>query len=542
MVGRRGKGRPGLPRPVARALGRDRPASDEESWEAIRDEAITHVEADELAKAEELATTAATTMPLRERARLLGDAAAAILEKGHEPSFLSDAFRAHLELADQRLAKGRTRGAAESFALAIQLAFDRSVHFDSLTSPLARDPRGFVRPLEESSVARALRVARGRGHGPTVGEGGSASSGDPAVGTKVVVATRGNANFLGEILEMLQEDSSIDHMFVDFAGDKNFSRGVRNSALVAEAILGGDSEMASRVEERLRPLLEDADVLFVEWCTALAVLVGLVDPGDTRVVVRLHSYEAFTHWPHLLDFSRIDDMVFVSEHLRHFAVDAIPGLREQNAPRLHVLPLAKDLKAYARPKPEDARFTVGLVGWSSVVKDPAWALDLIMRLRAHDDRYRLLLVGADLDDQVSPAAARYAREMRADLAALESAGGVVRFGQTADVASALTEVGVILSSSVRESFHAGLVEGAASGAVPVVRDWPFFAGRPAGARTLFPGDWVVRSPDEAVARILATTQDEALWRDLGARASAHAVATWDWEVIRPGYQRLFHGA
>ena len=54
----------------------------------------------------------------------------------------------------------------------------------------------------------------------------------------------------------------------------------------------------------------------------------------------------------------------------------------------------------------------------------------------------------------------------------------------------------MLSSSVRESFHMGLVEAVASGALPVVRDWPFFPG---AARTLFPPDWVVDSPAEAAA-------------------------------------------
>ena len=46
----------------------------------------------------------------------------------------------------------------------------------------------------------------------------------------------------------------------------------------------------------------------------------------------MHSYEAFTLWPHLMDFSRVDDLVFVSDHLRDLAVAAIPGLQETAPP------------------------------------------------------------------------------------------------------------------------------------------------------------------------------------------------------------------
>jgi hypothetical protein len=58
---------------------------------------------------------------------------------------------------------------------------------------------------------------------------------------------------------------------------------------------------------------------------------------------------------------------------------------------MHVLPLAMQLATFARPKlthddGHDARFTLGLIGWSAVAKDPIWALDVIESLRRLDDR------------------------------------------------------------------------------------------------------------------------------------------------------------
>ncbi len=435
-------------------------------------------------------------------------------------------------MADAHHAAGESREAARAFAAALRIAMNRGLHFGGLTSPLAEDPVGFVEPLATSQTARALRAPRGRQNAVP------SSSHEGVRPTRVLVVARTNANFLGEIQQLLSVSDAFEGRTFQSTGEDDLVAEVKKPAVMVRELLTGRKAVAARVEERLRPLLDWADVVFVEWCMAHAVVVSMVDPRDTRVIVRLHSYEAFTPWPHLVDFSRVDDVLFVSDHLRDFAVEAIPALREANPPRLHVLPLGLRLNTFARPKPDAARFTLGLVGWRAVVKDPIWALDILRALRATDDRYRLLLIGEELDPTVTAAARRYAEELDAALAPLEAEGAVQRYGRTEDVPSALAQVGVILSSSVRESFHAGLVEGAASGAVPVVRDWPYFAGRPTSARTLFPKDWVVASPGEAAERILRATATDEEWRRWGAEAAKYAIDTWDWENVKGDYARF----
>lgn len=118
---------------------------------------------------------------------------------------------------------------------------------------------------------------------------------------------------------------------------------------------------------------------------------------------------------------------------------------------------------------------------------------------------------------------------------------MLRLGPTDDVPGMLTDIGVILSSSVREGCHVGLMEGAASAAVPVVRDWPFYAGKPNGARTLYPEGWVVESAEEAARRILEVTASEESWRAAGKLASEHALTNWDWSVVKDDFDELFLG-
>lgn len=167
---------------------------------------------------------------------------------------------------------------------------------------------------------------------------------------------------------------------------------------------------------------------------------------------------------------------------------------------MHVVPNAVDHERYDRPKGEGAEHRLVMVGWAQKVKDPVWALRVLAGLRARDPRWSLRLVGDDFPATQVPSAVEYAAAFRRELAHPAVAGGVEFVPYTDDVPGRLADAGYVLSTSVRESFHLGLVEGAAAGAVPVVRDWPLFA-RTGGARGLFPPEWVVGTVAEAVERV-----------------------------------------
>lgn len=465
------------------------------------------------------------------RADMLARQAHHELNLGRMPLILDDAVQAKLDRSDAWVAKKDMRLAASALTQASELAFNRVVHFDRLSSPLAADPQGYLAPLHASAVMSRITQPRGRAL--------PAAPPPTERPMRLLLATFDNQNFLREIREHYENTPNVEVRLLDLNEDEVRSAWLRRGHYsVSEHILYGQSAFGANVEEWLRPHLDWADTVFVDWCVNTAALFTLHDPGTTRIVVRLHSFEAFNLWPHLVDWSRVDDLVFVSEHLRDLTTAVVPRLAAAGAPRLSVIPNAMDLVRFAREKPADAQYTLGMVGFAAVAKDPRWSMEVLRLLRKRDDRYRLLLIGGNFNVKVSAAARQYGADLNRDLIELEPSGAVRRLGQTDDVPGALADVGVILSSSVRESFHCGLVEGVASGAVPVVRDWPFFAGGAHGARTLFPPDWVVSSPAEAAERILAVTATEEGWRAAGKAAAEHAVSAWDWSVVRHDFDRL----
>ncbi|MFE0732956.1 hypothetical protein ACFW2X_32925 [Streptomyces antibioticus] len=480
-----------------------------------------------------LSAAARRTTGARHRADLLGQAARIELGRGKAPRVLTAAVSAELSWADTQWAAGRRRVAAASAVTALRLAFHRVLHFDRTASPLAEDPGAYLEPVHRSETVRALTRSAGR----------ATPAAEPPAGRplRLLFVTRGNANFLQQIRDHYGDHAEVEARYLDFKDVPALDRLATSLPRLAAHRLGDDKEFGRQAEELLRPHLDWADTVFVDWCAGPAAVISSVDPGTTRVVVRLHSAETFSPWPFLVDFSRVDDLVFVGAHLRDLTVSVVPQLSSARAPRLHVIANAMDLTSQVRPKSDEARFTLGLTGISSVAKDPRWAIEVLRVLRAEDPRYRLFLLGEDVDGKLSAASRAYARDYRRDVEELEPSGALRRLGQVDDVPAALTEVGVIISSSVRESFHCGFVEGAASGAVPVGRDWPFFAGKANSARTLFPADWVVGSPQEAARRILDLTATPETWREAGRAASAHALAEWDWPVVRTRFDRLLLG-
>ncbi|MEU5070197.1 glycosyltransferase family 1 protein [Streptomyces asoensis] len=481
-----------------------------------------------------LANAASKIPDLQLRADLYNEGVMQELKKGISPRYLGKAVAAQLANADALFARGRTDDAAEALNRALFLHFHRVLHIDQLSSPLAKDAEGFIAPLHSSKAFQALSRPRGR-KVPAA----PAPTDRPL---RLLVATSANDNFLHLIKEHFAGHPGVELRYLDLAANKHLKRiSWAAPRMLKDRLAGDSSDYQEEVERLMRPHLDWADTLFLEWAAGPAGMLTTIDPGDTRIVVRLHSYEAFTRWPHMTDFSRIDDMVFVAPHVKDLTASLVPTLRGEQAPGFHLIDNAMDLSGFNRPKPAEARFNLGLVGISQVAKDPKWALDVLERVRKHDERYRLLLVGGDMDPKTSQATKDYLNEFEELLEPLEESGAVVRLGATDDVPSKLVEIGTILSSSVREGCHVGLMEGAASGAVPVVRDWPFYAGKPNSARTLYPEGWVVASPAEAAERILKITATEESWRGAGELAAEHALTVWDWPVVQKHFEKLFLG-
>jgi glycosyltransferase involved in cell wall biosynthesis len=271
-------------------------------------------------------------------------------------------------------------------------------------------------------------------------------------------------------------------------------------------------------EERSTELAMWADTVVCEWCLSNAVWYSKHKQRDQRLIVRFHRSELDSPWPSEVDMDTVDAMVFVSGHVRDQAQRRF-GWDNQT---LTVVPNFVDTVAFDRPKLPGARFTLGILGFLPRLKRLDLALDVLERLRAQDQRYRLVVKGVlpwDLnwvwkrDDE-----RRYFEEQFDRIRSVPDLRDAVVFDRPgADVPSWFRKVGFIVSVSDIESFHLALIEGMASRSVPIVIDRD-------GASSIVDERWIVRDEFAAAKRIMSTNDIDLV--GLGAVAQEEAVARY----------------
>ncbi len=448
------------------------------------------------------------------------------LRLGHVPPDLWARIDELLEAADAAMAAGDDKAAGSRLQEAFNLAFHRTLHFEDQPSPLAIDPDTFLAPFRASTAYQDLVRPSGlpRPARPAV-------TGRPR---RLLVTTFMNWNFVEDIVKDYEATEGVEVRTLDLHGMADGPWRAQPVDLVQRRLRQSHGLDDVVPPPEVREAFDWADTVFVEWGHRALPWVSLLRDVRARVVARVHSYEAFTPMPMHTDWSSVDDLVFVSPHIRALVEASVPALAD--GPQLHTIANRNLLDAFDLPKYEGSEHTLGLVGWNNVTKDPQWTLDLLEALLEHDHRWRLRLVGHGFPrTNLTGPATKYRDELMARIEALGDA--VERPGFTIDVPEALRHIGVIVSSSRREGTHEGLIQGAASGAFPVVRNWPYVA-RWGGARTMVPDEWVVDTAQEGARMLLAAAEDDEAFGERRRAVAEWTLRRYDWSVVRPQLDAL----
>jgi hypothetical protein len=236
------------------------------------------------------------------------------------------------------------------------------------------------------------------------------------------------------------------------------------------------------------------DVLWLEWCWDHAVWATREGIAAGRpTILRLHSVEALnTDYPARVDWSRVDRLVTVGEDIAELIRPRVPATPI-------VIPNGVDLARFRAGTPDPAQ--VAWVGHIEPKKNPMLLLQIAARLRGS---HQFHVAGPFTDLRTR----RYVLHLAASL----GLGDTLRLhGQVGDMPRFLADKGVILSTSMYESFGLNIAEGMACGLAPLVHDFP-------GADALWPPESLFASVDEAVALIRAARPGPH-WREWAGRYS-----------------------
>jgi glycosyltransferase involved in cell wall biosynthesis len=282
-----------------------------------------------------------------------------------------------------------------------------------------------------------------------------------------------------------------------------------------------------------KELADWADVVICEWCGPNAVWYSRHKRRDARLLVHLHRFELYSHYPGQVKIGNVDQVICVSDHYARLT-------REHTgwpAAKVITVPNPLDISQLDRPKLDGARFHLGMISIVPSRKRLDLALDVLEELRRDDDRY-LLYVKSSMPwehwwiwqlpterEHYSVALRRVQRSPLLRDAVVFDDGGP-------DVAAWLRRVGYVLSTSDDESFHVAPAEGMASRAVPVIRHWP-------GADTIYDRRWIGETTADLVAHVVALDSDEA-WRAAGQTAHEQ-VQAFELGAVCRAWHRLIIG-
>lgn len=261
-------------------------------------------------------------------------------------------------------------------------------------------------------------------------------------------------------------------------------------------------------EKVSKELAEWADVVICEWCGPNAIWYSRHKRKGSRLLVHLHRFELYSHYPGQVRIANVDQVICVSDHYARLT-------REHTgwpAAKVVTVPNPLDVSQLYRAKLDGARFHLGMISVDSSRKRLDLGLDVLEELRRDDDRY-MLYVKSRMPwqhwwvwqnpaerDHYTEALRRVQRSpLLRDAVVFDDAGP--------DVPAFLRRIGFVLSTSDDESFHVSPAEGMASGAVPVIRHWE-------GAETIYDLRWIRETATE-MATFIASLGDEAGWREAG---------------------------
>ncbi len=238
----------------------------------------------------------------------------------------------------------------------------------------------------------------------------------------------------------------------------------------------------------IEKVVQWADVVWFEFCNELFLqaLNQNIRSMGKRVIVRWHRFEIVeSSFPQRLRFDYIDDLILVSHDMLRVLKHRVPKLETKT--RTHVLWNGLNLDKF-KPIATLDRKQIAWVAKPFLRKNQPMFLQIMHELVKVDPSYTLHVAGAQEEFVAMP----YLQRTTERLALTNN----VRFyGWQQNMPAFLADKGVILSTSIHESFGYNIAEAMAVGALPVVHDYP-------GAEEFWPDEIRFSSIAEAVQLIL----------------------------------------
>ena len=230
-----------------------------------------------------------------------------------------------------------------------------------------------------------------------------------------------------------------------------------------------------------------ADIVWCEWCTDAAAMVSHLPGLKTKVIVRLHRWEAYTNWLKAIKWENIDRLLVVPNPYTKAQLKGMPV-------KTIDLPNAVNLKRFTIDKKKIASKKIAYIGSLNLKKNIPFLLQCFYELLDFDGNYTLHIAGG-LQDKVVE---NYCNHMT-DV--LELKGKIFFNGHQTDINEWLKDKSYIVCPSLVEGHPVAVMEGMACGLKPLIHSFP-------GADTFFPPEYIFKSALDFVEKTSGPCEPE----------------------------------
>ncbi|GMQ59651.1 hypothetical protein AN1V17_40500 [Vallitalea sediminicola] len=203
-----------------------------------------------------------------------------------------------------------------------------------------------------------------------------------------------------------------------------------------------------------------ADICWFEWCDELLIYGSKLDIASKKYVVcRLHSYEAFTNYPSLVNWINVDKLIVVAKHIK----DYVAVKYKLDNQKIDAIPNGIDIDKYTFRERKQG-YNIAYVGYINYKKGPMLLLHTFKAIYDIDNRYKLYIAGLFQDERYL----LYFNQMIQEMGLSEN---VLYEGWKDNLNEWMEDKDYIICTSVLESQNISVMQAMAKGIKPIIHDF-----------------------------------------------------------------------
>ena len=275
-----------------------------------------------------------------------------------------------------------------------------------------------------------------------------------------------------------------------------------------------------------KKLLKKQDIIWCEWLLYNAEWYSMHLYSFQKLYIRAHRFELKRYYGNKVKWQNVNKLITVSYYYMEQFISAFKVPRNKTT----VINNFLDMDSYSTEKEDGYKYNLAMIGILPKRKGFSRAVDLLIKLKERDSRYKLYIAGKRPEEfpgtRNDPAQRAYFNSVYKKIEDNNLTDSVIFTGWI-KIPDFLKKIGYTLSlsdSKFPESFHVAPFEGMASAGLGLALRWE-------GIEYIYPDYTVYDSMEDIFEKIIECNENEALYNELSEKGRAFVSENYNLPLI-----------